>query len=186
MIAILNIIKTALQSAILNSKDYPNLKMKSSEFIKCLHRKLEEYYKDNKEIVVFSKEITNTEFSRNEYLYDILVAEKEYTFSEVHKKKIPYIKKAVIELESEFERNAESSIIDFSKLMCGQADYKIMVLPFTKKLQNYLGPLKDIAINDPNANTAIAFIDHPSNWSTGIDPRFKTFKFEANEFKEIN
>lgn len=186
MIELMKIIRQSTETAIMNSNNYSNYKMKSSEFIKCLHTNFEEYYKNNTDIVIFSKEKPNDEFSRNEYLFDILVAEKGYTFSKVHKKKIPYIKKALIELESEFEQNVKASIIDFSKLICGHADYKIMILPFTNNHNNYLDPLAEIAVNDVDKNIAAVFIDHPSNWQNSDDLRFKTFKFNNNRFEALN
>ena len=156
-------------------------KARSSFFIKRVTERLQELF-TGEHYVVFSKELINPEFSRSEFLYDVHVCEKAYTTSSVHKSSLPYAKKSVVIIESEFAVNNRDSGIDFSNLVVGRADVKIMVLPLSNNVHNYLGPLLSIAQHSPE-DIYCVFIPHPESWE--MNKRFEVYRHDKTLWNKV-
>lgn len=81
---------------------------------------------------------------RNELLYDINVCK-------VNKldinKDIKYVEKSLVQIESEFEKNIREVVIDFSKLVCGNSQLKVMVISKVYNDKKFRKALEQIAEN---------------------------------------
>lgn len=195
--SIINAILTGFEEAIVLSCEIKNHKDRSRVFIKFVHNKLTELY-NSKDIVVFSKEKPNNDFNRSEFMYDIHICAFNKVTSPVHGSELPYIKESLVEIESEFAENTRESIIDFSKLVVGKAQLKIMILPNSMngdEKEHYLEPLKNVAIHIPEKLYCI-FIPHPRSWENIMnsdscivyefvrgDWESKKLEFETNDTK---
>lgn len=160
-------------------------KSRSKRFLSILTDKLQTYFSDKSNTVVFSIEKENKSFKRNEFIFDVHVCECDKTISMVHKRGIPFIVKSVIEIESEFESNLSDTISDFNKLVCGKAEMKIIIFPFAKKPDNYLFPLKIIARNINESLWAI-LLPHPKYWKKEKAIKYAVYQWTKNAWDKID
>jgi hypothetical protein len=140
---------------------------RSANLLSILQVGLEKYYQslciEHKIVVFCGSGPRNQDFRRNEFLYDIHVCEYDFVPSGVKGTAIPFVKKSFLQLESEFANNTRESLIDFSKLVCGLSDLKIMLLPRSPNREHYLAPLRMAALELEGPIYAV-FLPHPRNW----------------------
>lgn len=170
----MNLIVTQIIKAYKDAVDVPvndekELKqkheMRSRKFIDLIHAKL--MPSDKNQFVLFSKRISNAVLPLQEFLYDIHVCEYG-SFDSLKNKKIGFIKKSVVQLECEFDDDIRNSSLDFSKLVCGNAKMKIMILPLSgarsrQTVTYYCNKFEDLAsrIAEP---LFLIFLPHPKYW----------------------
>lgn len=185
---IMTIIVNSYQKANLTNIKLPRARLQNKKRSHCfqsiLTDRLVKYFTNEKDIMVFSTTKKNKVFRRNEYLYDLHVCKISYFTSNVHNEKVPYIVKSVIQIESEFEPSTFDSSIDFSKLVCGKADLKAMILPLSNNTNNYTKPLGKIAenIDEP---LFMVFLPHPKEWDEKVLNKYKVFEYVKNEWVKI-
>jgi len=161
-------------------------KNRSTAFINNIHHNLQEEYDPTaSKIQVFSGHIKNQEFKgRSEYLFDVAVCEIDYL---EHNKSIPYIKKCLVQIESELRPDVRESSLDMNKLVMGNAPLKIMVLPNSlngDEKEHYLKPLTKIA-ESIEGEFYVIFIPHPKNWNTEVNSIYQSIIYEFAERKWI-
>ena len=106
------------------------------------------------------------DFDRNEYLYDLSVYECARVPTTSWGAGLSYIKRAVWQVESEFERSRRAAMVDFNKLVIGNAEHKLFVCPRTKNEQAFLEPLGYPATH-ASGHVFTAVLPHPSLWKRG-------------------
>jgi hypothetical protein len=115
-------------------------------------------------------------FVETSYFLKFQVCEIGSFTSYFTKKIIPYVKRSFLQLESEFAKNSFASSVDFSKLVCGSAEVKIMVLPLTNKNQEYIDSLKPIALG-VNGSLYMICLPHPNEWEHSSLNQCKVYEF---------
>lgn len=157
---------------------------RSSKWVKALGCELyrnEESGEDSP--VLFAKFKCNKEFNMNEFLYDLLIAKVGETKSKDGKRSLKYMKEAIWIVESEFSENSHESVIDFSKLVIGNARHKLFVGPYIEKsnklLQRVLKrPARAASIS---GNCYLGLVPHPKDWCE-YGPEFvKCWTFDRYE-----
>lgn len=103
---------------------------RSKKFVEELAVGFREEYPP-KDIRVFSKHYgeNRDDFKLNELLFDVCVCEVGYVPSAQKGIMLPYVKKGLWAVESEFARDSGEAVIDFSKLVLASADYKLFICP---------------------------------------------------------
>ncbi len=183
LIQINTAITEAVKKAAKETEHEKNNKIRSRKFIEILHYNFRNVVFPLEQ--VFSKEVINETFNRREYLYDMLVCKKGNTKSGHNSKiSIPYIKEAILVLESEFRENLQYSIDDFNKLVCAKSTYYVMILPLSSNHKiHYLDPIKQIA-KSIKRELLICFIDPPKKWHNDkINIVSYVYDSEKAEFK---
>jgi len=171
---VLSIIWQSFRKAVQKSRNKPRInsvgamhRARSANLLRILQVGLEKYYQSlsiGHKIVVFcGSGPRNRDFRRNEFLYDIHVCEYDFVPSGVKATPIPFVKKSFLQLESEFANNTRESLVDFSKLVCGLSDLKIMLLPRSPNREHYLAPLRKAALDLEGPIYAV-FLPHPRDW----------------------
>lgn len=136
------------------------------------------------QFVVFSKYKSNSILPLQEFLYDIHVCEYG-RFGSATNQEIRFIKKSIIQLECEFDDNIRNSALDFSKLVCGNAKLKIMILPLNisarskQTVRYYCEKFNDLAsgITEP---LFLIFLPHPSYWQeASVKSAYEVRKFNG-------
>ena len=125
-------------------------------------------------IELFTKDIHNEGFKINEFLYDILIAKMDKTESKDEKIPLMYLKEAIWIVESEFSKNSHESVKDFSKLVIGNARYKLFIGPYIKrrdkrKMEKSNDQLRRVLERPARAasvsgNCYLGLVPHPKDW----------------------
>ena len=163
---------------------------RSELWIETLSKHIDAYFENDLEIAVFRKTETNEFFSRgcgnerSEFLYDIQVCEMGKITPPVHKESKPldYVRKSLIQIESEFAKSTDQTVVDMSKLVCGNADLKVMIGPLTSNgPHNYKKVTRTIARNIKDT-LILGFVTHPENWSVN-SIKFEIFEWSIDKLK---
>lgn len=182
---ILNGYKQAIGEKIEDNNKGKQNKMRSSRFIELITKKIKAEFLINDEITVFSKEmVKNTDFKRNEFLFDIHICEVG-EFTSIKNKTVKYIKKSLVEIESEFAKDTFKVAIDFSKLVCGNSKLKIMIISKCYDNDSFVEYLKNIARNI-DEKIYLIVLTHPSQWDITTIQEYSILRFEANEWIDVN
>jgi len=106
-----------------------------------------------------------SEFNLKELLFDIAVCEVDETPSATGRALLPYVKSTLWIVESEFERDSRSAIVDMSKLVMGRSENALFIAPTVGPKQGYLDMLAKVAVRC-DCNLYLALIGHPSTWKS--------------------
>jgi len=105
------------------------------------------------------------DFNRNEYLYDLSVYECGRVPEGYWGAGLSYVRRAVWQVESEFERTRRAAMADFNKLVLGSGDNKLFVCSRTKSEEAFLEPLGFPAAH-ATGRVYAAVLPHPAKWKT--------------------
>lgn len=129
--------------------------------------------RDDSDIRVFSKyDPTNRkDFGLNEYLFDILVCMVGKVTSANQGKELYYIREAIWQVESEFALDTRQALIDFNKLVIGNAPNKLFIGPLVSedRVQPYLNVIKPAA-QVCQGTVYTVLVPHPKDWGNK-DPK---------------
>lgn len=151
---------------------------RSRIWVETLAEKFREHFKDDSDILVFSKyhALHRKDFGLNELLHDIVVCRVDKVKSATHKKDLYYVREVIWQIESEFARDSRQALIDFNKLVLGSAQEKLFIGPIVKDTKSYLETLRPAALSC-QGNVHIALVPHPRDWDTKTDS-IKLWKFD--------
>lgn len=142
----------------------------SQAWIKYLSLGLERYYREDLgwlDVYAFPGEPKLVEIhgiKRKEFLFDISVGKYAHFKSTVHGKDIYYQSEPIWQIESEFAYSMVEMVVDFSKLIAGNAHYKMMVGPVgKKKSEHYRKDMKHLA-KEIHDMLYFLFIPRPHKW----------------------
>ena len=101
-----------------------------SFWIKTLHNAFRQQYTPSQhpDVVVLSKAYPACGWKRNEFLHDITVLERIYIRSAYKEKNLPVARRILWQVESELSGNGRDIAIDFSKLIAGSAENKLLIV----------------------------------------------------------
>ncbi|HEY3318926.1 MAG TPA: hypothetical protein VGP72_00415 [Planctomycetota bacterium] len=156
---------------------------RSRRFVEAVASEFRERYKADDGFAVFSKHWTSNQegFKLNELSYDVHVVQIE----RVGAKGLPFVKKAMWQVESEFARDAHEALIDMSKLVCGSAPNKLFIGPIVSELRQreYMAALLAPA-RECNAATYLCLVEHPDKWSgLGENADVHFYRFVAGDWE---
>ena len=167
----------------------------SQSWVKYLSFSLEEYHRGkNNKIYAFPgnpKLAKEHGIKRKEFLFDISVglykSFKSKKF-ESSKKVLPiyYQSKPIWQIESELAENTREIAIDFSKLIAGNAPYKMMVGPVGKKKSKYyLQDMRPLA-KKITGLFYFLFIPRPNKWlNENETKRWYLHNWDNNDWKKV-
>jgi len=164
-------------------------KILSQGWVKYLSMELEKYYREagfNKIYTLPGDKIheENILSERKEFLFDISLGEYDHFISSAKKSKIYFQSNAIWQVESEFEKDMRKIAIDFSKLIAGDAPYKMMVAPLSENgSKNYRADMKPLA-EKVNGTLYFLFLRHPSTWLPKIKKKDQKLKWEFYLWKD--
>jgi hypothetical protein len=140
---------------------------RSRNWVKALAEQFKKRYEGDPEIRIFTRtDYSNRkDFKLNELLHDVLVCKVGEVESSVHKKKLPFIKEVLWQIESEFAHNTRSALIDFNKLVLGSGENKLFIASKVKKgtESSFLGVLQPAA-GYCTGDVYVCMIPHPARW----------------------
>lgn len=170
-----NLVKTAFNEAKhendVGQSDRKIHRNRSQNFVDALARAFKGYYESrNPKVHVFWSKNTahESDFNLKELLYDIAVCEVDETRSASGRTLLSYVTKTYWIVESEFELNSRSAIVDMSKLVLGRSENLLFIGPSVGPKKGYLDMLAKVAIGC-DGDLHLALIDHPSEWKS--EPR---------------
>lgn len=149
---------------------------RSRTWVCVLARKLKILYQDNDEDTrVFWKDRRDPDFMISELLYDIAVCQCEETKSIVKGKRLPFVRRTLLLVESELQTdNSRAIVVDLSKLVMGCSEKKLFVagLPLgefrkdkgSERIASVLKMCKEPAISCGEP-LYFCFIPHPEVWT---------------------
>lgn len=182
---ILNAYKQAIEKHIESNNKTKQNKMRSSKFIELITEKLKYQFPSNNNFAVFSKEMSkDLDFNRYEFLFDIHVCKID-TLISVKNKTVNYIKESVVEIESEFAKDTSKVLVDFSKLVCGNSELKIMIVSKCHNEDNFIKSLKYIA-REINENIFLIVLRHPSEWNNTAIQDYSLLCFRNDDWVRVN
>lgn len=130
---------------------------------------------------VFTKHYNGNrlEFGLNELLYDVLVCDTANTKSISGERELTFVKKAIWQIESEFqESNVRSLIWDFNKLIIGTGENKLFICSHPRSDKElFLMALNPLAACC-SGNVYIAFVPHPENWNGNASYAVTCLKYD--------
>lgn len=157
-------------------------KERSSVFLKKAHGLLNTHGLF-KEDVVFSRHSRNREFKRAEYLFDIHVCSK-WTRKSPNGRDVSVIKKSLLALESEFAEDFSQVMIDLSKLLCANADLKVMVASRTSDLAGWRDAL-GAAVGPSQGVIYFLFLPHPRDWLHEVTPEAEAYALHLGRWTRV-
>lgn len=151
---------------------------KSRMWIACLAKRIRVHFIKDQNLKIFSipfNDIMNNTFKSKlkEYLCDIHVCET----SEFHSRKnvnrrIQFVSKSIIAIESEFSTDTHKAAVDLCKLICLNSSIKIFMGPNKLKTTDiekyYLPAIEDVAKNNKIGSLYVALIPTPKEVSNGF------------------
>ena len=162
----------------------------SQAWVKYLSFSLEEYHREkNDKIYAFPgnpKLAKEHGIKRKEFLFDISVGEYNHFDSTVHDKPIYYQSEPLWQIESELAYNMVDMAIDFSKLIAGNAPYKMMVGPVGKKKSKYyLQDMRPLAKKITDL-LYFLFIPRPNKWlNENESKKWYLHKWYNSDWKKV-
>lgn len=179
---IIDAYKRATKVQVEDKKKGDKNREKSTAFIGEVRKGLEDYFLKvfGKGYATFSRNKSNKVFRLNELLYDIHVCKIGSFPSQPKNVEISFVEKSIVQMESEFSNYIRDSTLDFSKLVCGRAELKIMVLPLTNEgsVERYCDSFKELTKGIPEP-LYLCFIKHPRDWDDKC--HYKVVKFENSQ-----
>jgi len=176
---ILELIQKSFNEAHRHGKELSNSK-RSKLWVECLAQSFRELPWKSK-VTVFSRGFKGNkiEFRLNELLFDITVAEVKEIQS-VRGIDITTITGVKWLVESEFKRtDSRDIIIDFSKLIIGNSENKLLVISAGSSLTTWAMTIIPSLIKCSNNNFFLAFLPHPEDWYSAECPSVAIYQLTA-------
>jgi hypothetical protein len=176
------------EEAGLDSKGVVHSKL-SSEFIKQLHELLEPYFSgENQHVLSRTKKAKFT--NRSEFLFDVIAVKTKMSTSPFSSREVEVISDSLLQIESEFALDFNQAMIDFSKLLCGLAPIKVMIMPFFKNDQTINKWLQENIFTEERRKTDkakyyLAYIKHPKHWISNEVCYFELYECIAEEIVKV-
>lgn len=105
---------------------------------------------------------------KQEFLYDVHAFEYDVVGSPARGASVCVVKGSLVQLESELARDNKAICTDFNKLVCGKADFKVMIMPRVKTgFKETLNLLRGIANCIPEP-LALVVIPYPEDWGKAV------------------
>jgi hypothetical protein len=124
-------------------------------------------------------------YSMDELLFDICVCEADVIHSMTHRIDLRYIRKALWQVQVEFEHDARATIARFSRLVLGSAENKLLVAPLTSDPAAVAELLAPVAMASAGpGNVHLALVPHPSAWEIKPD-RAVVYRLNDGEWNEL-
>ncbi len=152
----------------------------SQVWVEALATEFRAAYESDNSIRVFSKgfDKNRQDFGLNELLFDVLVCRVGSVTSSLRNITLPYIQRAIWQIESEFAHDCRAALADFNKLVIGAADNKLFICPCVNDLPSFLEVLR------PAAHAAklharevyLAAVPEPARWSAEADADANTIQ----------
>jgi len=161
---------------------------RSSKFIEIFHDALSQNLPSN--FHVLSKAKKAEHFNRNEFLFDVVVVRMKTVKSCFTNSEVKIITDTLLQVESEFALDLNQTMIDFSKLLCGLAPFKIMIMPFFQHDKTVNSWLEQNIFTDEmrrvdSSKYYMAYLPHPKNWIKDQLPHCELYKCENREVSSI-
>jgi hypothetical protein len=140
---------------------------RSAKFVEQLTIQFKKYYESQLSVCVLSRESSEhrMKFDVNELLYDVLVCDTtSEARSPVRHKKLTIITNAIWQIESEFRKDGKQAILDFNKLVIGNASNKLFIGPIVNNIQAFINTLLAPA-QHCSGNIYLALVSHPDDWN---------------------
>lgn len=120
--------------------------------------------------------------SVKEFLFDITVA----PINEIKQTSQPFIANPIWQIESEFRQLLYDMILDFQKLMSGNAPFKMMIGPLNSRnnSKRYRALAAELAPH-VSGKLYFLFISHPSQWEKGKELRWVLFKWYRRKWGKV-
>lgn len=116
-----------------------------------------------------------------EFLFDITVAKCDSFYTSRSKNLIPFITEPIWQIESEFKPNMREIVKDFQKLISGNAQFKMMIVPYGKDGSKYFKTDTAHLAKYVNGELWLVAIQHPSaEWYSGTI-KFEIYKWDTNK-----
>ena len=150
------------------------------EEIGYFFRSIDDQTKDTYRVFTKHYDGNRLEFGLNELLYDVLVCDTAKTTSIQGERELCFVKKAIWQIESEFqESNVRSLIWDFNKLVIGSGENKLFICSHPRPVKEglFLMALNPLAACC-SGNVYIAFVTHPENWNGNAPYAVKCLKYD--------
>src|SRR2546423_7078180 len=114
---------------------------------------------------VFSKDCSDhrLEFGLDELPYDILVCEVATTPAAQQSKALPYVSRALWQIESEFAADTREALFDFNKLVLGSASHKLFIGPRVADESAFLREFHSASLCC-SGEVYAALVSHPYYW----------------------
>lgn len=162
---------------------------RSSQFVEQLRQAFIPCFSDES-IHVLAKTKKAEFANRSEFLFDVIVVKTTPTQSPFSGRSVNVITECLLQVESEFALDFNQAMIDFSKLLCGLAPIKMMVMPFFKNDQTINDWLQENIFTrqrrqTDNAIYYLAYIKHPKHWKQNEASYFELYKCEGEEIVEV-
>jgi hypothetical protein len=97
-------------------------------WIESLHAAFTSYYATTEGVVVLSKASYDREWMRSEFLHDLSVLERHMVQSAYLEHPLPVARRVLWQVESELSGDGRQVAIDFSKLVAGSAESKLLIV----------------------------------------------------------
>jgi len=97
-------------------------------WIKTLHVAFARHYAEYADVVVLSKAHRDSGWMRSEFLHDLSVVERMEVRSAYREHLLPVARRVLWQVESELSSDGRQVAVDFSKLVAGSAEGKLMVV----------------------------------------------------------
>ena len=104
-------------------------------------------------------------------------------FKSVNNHEVNYVEKSLVQIESEISNNSKDVSADFSKLVCGNADLKVMIVNRAHDEEEFRNSFLDIAKNI-SGKLYLIQIEHPENWRECSMSSYQVFEYD-NEWKTV-
>jgi hypothetical protein len=189
---LLSLLKGVLHEVSQAGALYENNAEASQSWIEALSAAFESYFGGNKHVAVFRRSTPSGYFrrgkaERSECLFDILVCEMGETKPPIHTSKEPlnFVRRSVMQVESEFAENTAASIEDMSKLVCGSAPISLFVGPLTSRGPNpYLKVARAVAPS-VQGKFYCAFVLPPSDWGKDREEPLRLYLWKGGDWTEV-
>jgi hypothetical protein len=123
-------------------------------------------------------------------LFDLTVVKTQITNSPFSGREVKVITDCLLQIESEFALDFNQAMIDFSKLLCGLAPVKIMIMPFFKNDQTINNWLQRNIFTKERRETDkakyyLVYIKHPKHWRPNEVCYFELYKCVKQEIEKL-
>lgn len=159
---------------------------RSSAWVGALAKEFEDNYcAECHRVFCVTNKNNKEEFGRNEFLFDVTVAEIGWVDSLENKgNMLPFIGQSKWIVESEFNKeNSRHIIIDLSKLVMGASKNKLLIVSqrsaeTENKLRDRFASIAKCCSGD----LFLSFVAHPSDWCDAHVPKPRLFRWHRNHW----
>lgn len=95
---------------------------------------------------------------------------------------LPYVKKGIWAVESEFARDSSQAVVDFNKLVLASADDKLFICSQVNDQRAFLDTLGPVA-DACSGKVYLACVPHPRDWREGEMQEVELYLRGAGEWE---